>query len=524
MTQQMAGMSLNGPPPPTAGQQFPPPTNSGLPQLNPGTPKQMPPMGFAGQGPVPVANQGPPPQMAAQQTTPPMANQQKMGQGPPPIGQGMPNNNFPPGTTMSNNNYNNNMPPAAPPQQARPPTITNGTHSPMGPPPVNQANAPTNVNQNQFSPQPSVGQMGSQQNSYGQPPIAGQASIGGPPSMGNQPQMVAKSPIPGQPPLTNQPQIVSQPPLSGQPIMNNQPPMSTQPGMYANQHAPAQMPPMSQPQYPPMHGTQQPSFQPNVYNQPQPPQMYQAGGQMPPGPVAPGYQQQQQQQQRPGPMQYNQMPGQQYPGSPQYPQPAAQPQRRLDPDQMPNPIQVMSENQRTNGGVFSTNQAGLVPPLVTTKFVTQDQGQSGPRYIRSTMYNVPVNSDMMKQAAVPFSLIISPLAKPVENEYPAPIVDFGEIGPIRCIRCKAYMCPFMQFIDAGRRFQCLLCKATTEGELFYDKDILKNLMVLTKKNLFQSRLSISNIWITQDNVSINMRDRSWSWALMNLSLQRIIVG
>jgi len=41
-------------------------------------------------------------------------------------------------------------------------------------------------------------------------------------------------------------------------------------------------------------------------------------------------------------------------------------------------------------------------------------------------------------------------------------VDLGAVGPVRCIRCKAYMSPLMQFIDGGRRFQCLLCKATTE--------------------------------------------------------------
>jgi protein transport protein SEC24 len=69
----------------------------------------------------------------------------------------------------------------------------------------------------------------------------------------------------------------------------------------------------------------------------------------------------------------------------------------------------------------------------------------------------------MKQTAVPFSLVISPMARTVDQEYPPPIVNFGDLGPVRCIRCKAYMCPYMQFIDSGRRFQCLFCKATTDG-------------------------------------------------------------
>lgn len=75
------------------------------------------------------------------------------------------------------------------------------------------------------------------------------------------------------------------------------------------------------------------------------------------------------------------------PGMPQMPQPPQQQQaRRLDPDQMPSAIQVMEDDMKTRSGPFATGQKGLVPPLVTTTFVTQDQGNSGPRFVRSSMY------------------------------------------------------------------------------------------------------------------------------------------
>ena len=48
------------------------------------------------------------------------------------------------------------------------------------------------------------------------------------------------------------------------------------------------------------------------------------------------------------------------------------------------------------------------------------------------------------------------------DEIEPPVTDFGPSGPVRCMRCKAYMCSLMQFIDGGRRFQCGFCKATTE--------------------------------------------------------------
>lgn len=137
--------------------------------------------------------------------------------------------------------------------------------------------------------------------------------------------------------------------------------------------------------------------------------------------------------------------------------------RRLDPDQMPNPIQVMIENQQAAGGPFVTNQAGLLPPLVTTTFVAHDQGNSSPRFLRSSLYCIPNTGDLLKTTALPLTLNISPLARIAQGEMEPPIVNFGDMGPIRCNRCKAYMSPNMQFVDAGRRFQCLMCKVTTEG-------------------------------------------------------------
>ena len=63
---------------------------------------------------------------------------------------------------------------------------------------------------------------------------------------------------------------------------------------------------------------------------------------------------------------------------------------------------------------------------------------------------------MMKQTAVPFNLVINPFARTGEGEYEPPIANMGELGPVRCKRCKAYMCPFMQFIDGGRRYLILV--------------------------------------------------------------------
>ncbi|KAG5848144.1 hypothetical protein ANANG_G00095280 [Anguilla anguilla] len=144
------------------------------------------------------------------------------------------------------------------------------------------------------------------------------------------------------------------------------------------------------------------------------------------------------------------------------------PQKKLDPESIPSATQVIEDDQAKRGGqVYATNLRGQVPPLVTTDFVVQDQGNASPRYIRCTAYSFPCTADLAKQCKVPLAAIIKPFAAVPKNETPLYLVDHGESGPIRCNRCKAYMCPFMQFTDGGRRYQCGFCNCVNEVPAFY---------------------------------------------------------
>uniref|UniRef100_A0A8C6EYW8 SEC24 homolog D, COPII coat complex component n=1 Tax=Marmota marmota marmota TaxID=9994 RepID=A0A8C6EYW8_MARMA len=131
-------------------------------------------------------------------------------------------------------------------------------------------------------------------------------------------------------------------------------------------------------------------------------------------------------------------------------------------------IQVIESDRAARGGqVYTTNTRGQVPPLVTTDCVIQDQGHASPRYIRCTTYCFPSSSDLAKQAQVPLAAVLQPFATPPADETPLYLVDHGESGPVRCNRCKAYMCPFMQFIEGGRRYQCGFCSCVNEVPPFY---------------------------------------------------------
>ena len=55
----------------------------------------------------------------------------------------------------------------------------------------------------------------------------------------------------------------------------------------------------------------------------------------------------------------------------------------------------------------------MVDQSLTVVFVL---GNSNPRYIRSTMYNIPCGGDMLKQSHLPFALSISPFARLEDHE------------------------------------------------------------------------------------------------------------
>ncbi|NXT72408.1 SC24C protein, partial [Chaetops frenatus] len=292
----------------------------------------------------------------------------------------------------------------------------------------------------------------------------------------------------GPPPTTvSQGLPLAQPPFPGQTIPTQRlptqvpgfapPPLSTGvgPSSYPPTTGAPRPPAMPGPPLPGQTVAGPPSSQPNHVSSP-PPSSTMAGlhpgppisglhGPLPPThPPQPGYQMQQN-------GSFGQMRGPQpnyggaYPGAPSYGSPPGPPPppKRLDPDSIPSPIQVIEDDRNNRGSEpFVTGVRGQVPPLVTTNFLVKDQGNASPRYIRCTSYNIPCTSDMAKQSQVPLAAVIKPLATlPPEETLPY-LVDHGESGPVRCNRCKAYMCPFMQFIEGGRRFQCCFCSCVTE--------------------------------------------------------------
>jgi protein transport protein SEC24 len=132
-------------------------------------------------------------------------------------------------------------------------------------------------------------------------------------------------------------------------------------------------------------------------------------------------------------------------------------QGRVDPDQIPSvPRSRDAIAQYYLNHVYPTFEHH-VPPAASVSFVAFDQGNSSPKFARLTMNNIPSTSDALHSTGLPLGLLLQPLAPLQAGELEIPVLDFGNIGPPRCHRCRAYINPFMVFRSGGNKFVCNMC-------------------------------------------------------------------
>ncbi|XP_061364715.1 protein transport protein SEC24 C-like [Gastrolobium bilobum] len=355
-------------------------------------------------------------------------------------------------------------PPSGHPLSTLPPNVAPGR--PTGPPPGQPPAFGSRLAPSSFSS--SVGNLAA--------PVSGVPPPGGsPPARPLAPPPPTMGARPSQSPFTS-------PPMSAHPVM---PPTSAPTNLMNNGPPVFSAGALSGPQrFPPVGSVPQPPVGPPTMRtppgpavQPQPPYpMASLGIMQPPSSPfgAPSWQMQQPQQLAPpppvpGPSQTPRMfsmppplPNQSMtttisPAVGQTGAPMAGPSK-IDPNQIPRPTPGSSVIlHETRQG----NQA-TIPPPATSDYIVRDMGNCSPRYMKCTINQIPFTADLLATSGMQLAMLVQPLALPHSSEEPIQVVDFGESGPVRCSRCKAYINPFMKFIDQGRRFICNLCGFSDE--------------------------------------------------------------
>ncbi|GKT90250.1 LOW QUALITY PROTEIN: transport protein Sec24 [Colletotrichum tofieldiae] len=131
--------------------------------------------------------------------------------------------------------------------------------------------------------------------------------------------------------------------------------------------------------------------------------------------------------------------------------------QKLSLDDLPSvPLSRDALQQHYFTNVYPTFEKHLPPPS-TVSYVAYDQGNASPKFARLTLNSIPSNAEGLALTGLPMGLLLQPLAPLQPGELEIPVLDFGDSGPPRCRRCRAYINPFMMFRSGGNKFVCNLC-------------------------------------------------------------------
>lgn len=121
---------------------------------------------------------------------------------------------------------------------------------------------------------------------------------------------------------------------------------------------------------------------------------------------------------------------------------------------MPQQPQGMNAMLSPHGSMMSAGPVAP-PPMVEL----DPSRQCLPGYMNLTLGAIPKDEALLKRCGLPLGLVCHPLSEGPDTlgKGGIPLVNNSSVGVIRCRRCRAYINPFAQFVDGGRRWRCNFC-------------------------------------------------------------------
>ena len=132
---------------------------------------------------------------------------------------------------------------------------------------------------------------------------------------------------------------------------------------------------------------------------------------------------------------------------------------KIDVNQIPRPF-VASEGSYKPIKYVTSNRT-VNTPQSHQFFITNEDGNAGPRHIRASTYNLPSDPSVLNTTQIPLGLVVQPFADTSLDEEEVPLV-YPTKAPFRCSRCKTYVNPFFNWIDNGTKAICNICKFSGE--------------------------------------------------------------
>lgn len=133
---------------------------------------------------------------------------------------------------------------------------------------------------------------------------------------------------------------------------------------------------------------------------------------------------------------------------------------KIDPANIPRPTGI-SEHQKEEGGKIYDSNKYITPPTPasSSSSTVLDRGSASCRFIRVTTNQMPIFQSTSHASHIPISCVLQPFATmhtKFEGEIPL-VSHYGEAGPLRCSRCKAYVNPYFEFGSGGKDCRCNFC-------------------------------------------------------------------
>ncbi|SBS80177.1 protein transport protein Sec24B, putative [Plasmodium ovale] len=136
---------------------------------------------------------------------------------------------------------------------------------------------------------------------------------------------------------------------------------------------------------------------------------------------------------------------------------------RIDMSKIPRPvINLQDKKSKKNLKVFETCKY-IAPPSHYQPYVSIDTGKANPRFMKSTLYQIPLFSETLKLSRIPFGIIVNPFAclnegESVDKIDMKDVINDKEenIEILRCPKCFSYIhATILEHVS--KYVQCVFC-------------------------------------------------------------------
>ncbi|SOV76164.1 protein transport protein Sec24B [Plasmodium reichenowi] len=169
---------------------------------------------------------------------------------------------------------------------------------------------------------------------------------------------------------------------------------------------------------------------------------------------------------------------------------------RIDMNKIPRPIiNFQDKKSRRNLKVYETCKY-ISPPSYYQPYISIDTGKADPRFVKSTLYQIPLFSETLELSKIPFGIIVNPFARLNEGEC-VEKVDMKDvindkeenIEILRCPKCYSYLHATI-LEDISKSVHCVFC----DTEFLINENVLFDIYQYNEK--MNSRMEGPNDYMT----------------------------